>query len=246
MWNYTNWSNDSKLIVIVNIFKKHKLHLVVSFCFTNHLIHNQVDYASSELHDSTQRKEIFLPTKTYCSFNKNFTGLLILMQCINKLYLLPIFTRYRMGNSASISQSQSHRRDMPPSKSILSQSSPSCLECISTESLVCFSSDILRLPEKVFRVLVDPSGKGYTVDEKSIDLNISTAGRLSGCNRPVSQMRAPSAGLSRTSRKLWQDYFELLYVLNIKPYIFNPCSIYPHCGILAHQYHTPNDFAEPN
>ena len=28
----------------------------VSFCFTNHWIHNQVDYASSELHDSTQRK----------------------------------------------------------------------------------------------------------------------------------------------------------------------------------------------
>ena len=28
-WNYTNWSNDSKLIVIVNIFKKHHLHLVV-------------------------------------------------------------------------------------------------------------------------------------------------------------------------------------------------------------------------
>ena len=26
----------------------------VSFCFTNHLIHNQVDYASSELHDSTK------------------------------------------------------------------------------------------------------------------------------------------------------------------------------------------------
>ena len=50
-------------------------------------MHNQVDYASSELHDSTQRKEIFPPTKTYCSFNKNFAGLLILMQCINKLYL---------------------------------------------------------------------------------------------------------------------------------------------------------------
>ena len=32
MWNYTNWSNDSKLIVIVNIFKKHHLHLgVLSF-----------------------------------------------------------------------------------------------------------------------------------------------------------------------------------------------------------------------
>ena len=60
----------------------------VSFCFTNLLIHNQVDYASSELHDSTQRKKIFPPTKTYCSFNKDFAGLLILMQCINKLYLL--------------------------------------------------------------------------------------------------------------------------------------------------------------
>ena len=69
--------------------KKHHLYLVIlgSFCFTNHLIHNQVDYASSELHDSTQRKEIFPPTKTYCSFNKNFAGLLILMQNINKLYL---------------------------------------------------------------------------------------------------------------------------------------------------------------
>ena len=88
MWNYTNWSNDSKLIVIVNIKKKTFIwSFKVSFCFTNHLIHNQVDYASSELHDSTQRKEIFPPTKTYCSFNKNFAWLLILMQCINKLYL---------------------------------------------------------------------------------------------------------------------------------------------------------------
>ena len=56
------------------------------FVLKNHLMHNQVDYASSELHDSTQRKEIFPPTKTYCSFNKGFAGLLILMQCINKLY----------------------------------------------------------------------------------------------------------------------------------------------------------------
>ena len=29
MWNYANWSNDSKLIVTVNIFKKHHLHMVV-------------------------------------------------------------------------------------------------------------------------------------------------------------------------------------------------------------------------
>ena len=36
---------------------------IVSFCFTNHLIHNQVDYAPSELHEGTQRIEIFPPTK---------------------------------------------------------------------------------------------------------------------------------------------------------------------------------------
>ena len=78
--------------------KNHHLHLVVlSFIFfTNHLIHNQVDCASSELHDSTQKKEIFPPTKTYCSFNKNFAGLLILMQCINKLYLLSDVLPYIM------------------------------------------------------------------------------------------------------------------------------------------------------
>ena len=29
MWNYANWSNDYKLIVTVNIFKKHHLHMVV-------------------------------------------------------------------------------------------------------------------------------------------------------------------------------------------------------------------------
>ena len=59
-------------------------------------IHNQVGYASSEIHDSTQRKEIFPPTKTHCSFNKDFARLLILMQCINKLYLggsFPGFSR---------------------------------------------------------------------------------------------------------------------------------------------------------
>ena len=70
-------------IVTVNILKKPTTFI----CFTNHLIHNQVGYASSEIHDSTQRKEIFPPTKTYCSFNKDFARLLILMQCINKLYL---------------------------------------------------------------------------------------------------------------------------------------------------------------
>ena len=45
------------------------------FVLQNHLIHNQVDYASSELYDSTQRKEIFPPTKTYFSFNKDSAGL---------------------------------------------------------------------------------------------------------------------------------------------------------------------------
>ena len=92
MRNFTNWSNDSKLIVIVNILKKHHLHLVaLSFLlFYKPLIHNQVDYASSELHDNTQRQEILPPTKTYCSFNKDFAGLLILMQCINELYLYTV------------------------------------------------------------------------------------------------------------------------------------------------------------
>ena len=40
------------------------------------------------------------------------------------------------------------------------------------------------------------------------------------CNRPVSQMRAPSGGLSRTSMKLWQDYSSCYMFLNIKRNIF--------------------------
>ena len=35
-----------------------------------------------------KEKKYFHPQKTYCSFNKDFARLLILMQCINKLYLL--------------------------------------------------------------------------------------------------------------------------------------------------------------
>ena len=64
-----------------------------------------------ELHDSTQRKEIFPPTKTYCSFNKNFTGLLILMQCINKLYLYQYFTtRVRLPSNAKSVLGREKRR----------------------------------------------------------------------------------------------------------------------------------------
>ena len=72
----------------------------VSYCFTNHLIHNQVDYASSELNASTQRKEILPPPKTYCSFNKDFAGLLILMQCINELYLFKVMATPAITNAA--------------------------------------------------------------------------------------------------------------------------------------------------
>ena len=97
------------------------------------------------------------------------------------------FTQHKMGNSASVSHPPSprltkkprcHKSVMLPCKGIFCRSStPSCLVCISTESLACFSTDISRLPEKVFRVLVDPSGKGYTVDEDSIDLNLSPEGK---------------------------------------------------------------------
>ena len=34
-----------------------------------------------------KENKYFHPQKTYCSFNKDFEGLLILMQCIMKLYL---------------------------------------------------------------------------------------------------------------------------------------------------------------
>ena len=81
---------DESDVELYQLVKRLQTHSHSKYFQTNHLIHDQVDYASSELHDSTQRKEIFPPTKTYCSFNKNFAGLLILMQCINKLYLLPI------------------------------------------------------------------------------------------------------------------------------------------------------------
>ena len=82
-------------IITVNIKKKtppSSGRVKFPFVFTNHLIHNQVGYASSELHDSTQRKEIFPTTKTYFSFNKDFARLLILMQCINKLYLYSLYS----------------------------------------------------------------------------------------------------------------------------------------------------------
>ena len=53
--------------------------------------------------------------------------------------------------------------------------------------------------------------------------------------RPVSQMRAPLGGSSRTSGKLWQDYSNCYMFWTWNAISFNPCAIYPHCGILAHQ-----------
>ena len=83
-----------------------------------------------------------------------------------------------MGNGASVSQPVSSRTTEPynqrfilPSKKCPAcKRSPNRITCISTENV---STDLSRLPEKVFRVLVDPSGKGYTVDELGIDLNVS-------------------------------------------------------------------------
>ena len=56
--------------------------------------------------------------------------------------------------------------------------------------------------------------------------------RCKASNRPVSQMHRC---LSRTSGKLWQDYSSCYIFLNIKRNIFNPCSIYQHCGILIYE-----------
>ena len=65
-------------------------------------------------------------------------------------------------------------------------------------------------------------------------------------NRLVSQMLAPLAACREPARKLWQ-LCKVLYVFEHRAqYIFNPCSIYPHCGILKHRKRTPNDFVESN
>ena len=54
-------------------------------------------------------------------------------------------------------------------------------------------------------------------------------------NRLVSQMRALLAACREPAGKLWQRC-KVLYVFEHKNAIsFNPCSIYPHCGILTHQ-----------
>ena len=53
-------------------------------------------------------------------------------------------------------------------------------------------------------------------------------------NRPVSQIRAPPGGLSRTSGKLWQDYSNCYMFWTWNAISFNLCSIHLHCGILAH------------
>ena len=46
--------------------------------------------------------------------------------------------------------------------------------------------DISSLPEKVFRVLVDPIGKGYTVDETDVDFNLFAAGKHNFSKPPFS------------------------------------------------------------
>ena len=52
-------------------------------------------------------------------------------------------------------------------------------------------------------------------------------------NRPVSQMRAPLAACRQWIMTLIQTCYMFL---NIKRTVinFNPCPIYPHCGILTH------------
>ena len=53
-------------------------------------------------------------------------------------------------------------------------------------------------------------------------------------NRLVSQMRESLAACCEPAGKLWQ-LCKVLYVFENKTQSFNPCSIYPHCGILTHQ-----------
>ena len=54
-------------------------------------------------------------------------------------------------------------------------------------------------------------------------------------NRLVSQTRVPIAACREPAGKLWQLCM-VLYVFEHKTrYILNPCSIYPHCGILTHR-----------
>ena len=89
---------------------------------------------------------------------------------------------------------------------------------------------LIKIPLNfVFRDLIDNKPKLALV----MALNRWYAATLT--NRPVSQIRAPPGGLSRTSGKLWQDYSNCYMFWTSNAISFNPCSIYPHCGILAHQ-----------
>ena len=56
--------------------------------------------------------------------------------------------------------------------------------------------------------------------QPSRQLNLRPVRVKGWLNGPVSQMRAPLGGLSRTSRKLWQDYLSCCMFLNIKRNIF--------------------------
>ena len=49
-----------------------------------------------------KEEKYFHPQKTYCSFNKDLAGLLILMQCINKLYLLMICDGLKVGDHITL------------------------------------------------------------------------------------------------------------------------------------------------
>ena len=59
MWNYANWSNDSKLIVTEN--KKNPPPSSDRCKFPFVLIHNQVDYASSNYMIAHKQKKYIHP-----------------------------------------------------------------------------------------------------------------------------------------------------------------------------------------
>ena len=98
MWNYTKWSNDSKPIVIVNIFKKtppssgrFKFYFVLqTISFIIKLTMPLRNYMIAH-----KEKKYFHPQKHIAHLIKKIAGLLILMQCINKLYLSCYFMRSR-------------------------------------------------------------------------------------------------------------------------------------------------------
>ena len=100
----------------------------------------------------------------------------VLRQFLSVWSQAPFVTLYSMGSSVAVPPmpaphsivSRCQLCVTQPSKRIFSGISSVCLGCCLTNSL---SMDISSLPEKVFRVLVDPIGKGYTVDETDVDFN---------------------------------------------------------------------------